>query len=486
MCSLLKKLWVSVLLLISIWGLIAESSVAMNEIKSCDVAIIGGGMAGLTTAYKLSKQGISSCLFEAKEYAGGRTHTHYFTTDRSQYYEEGGTIIDREHTNVISLAEELGVKLDKVYFGEGTVSAFQNGHQLSNHDLIDILDETIKTLKRKGYSFSKDEKGSYKNILTEIDKLPSENAKNFWKILIKDETGIEPKDLPIYLVSWLVEKAEEYKGILTYRLSATDKDSVKNYYSYRVQGGMSNLVNALQGHCTLTTFNFGHVLTKMVHVPHGFLLRFANQRSVMAKKIVIAIPFSTLRDVQIDENIGFDETTKKAIHNMPYGTSSKIGLPVSGKFNMLQHFNLGPKDQFVSWPGHNAVTIMLGGEKGKNLNLNNAKLLVKTEDANLKVAYPQIGNIGNPAIKNWAQDPYAKGSYSFKATLTDDYCFLPWYKYKQLCLFATPINIKVNRDSEGHTLFFAGEHTVMGETRATIEGAVQSGEIVAQIISQKK
>jgi len=61
------------------WALIA-ASVAPSRAASAapaitDVAIIGGGFAGVTAARELSMRGRSSVLLEARDRLGGRTHT---------------------------------------------------------------------------------------------------------------------------------------------------------------------------------------------------------------------------------------------------------------------------------------------------------------------------------------------------------------------------------------------------------------------------
>ena len=191
----------------------------------------------------------------------------------------------------------------------------------------------------------------------------------------------------------------------------------------------------------------------------------------------MAIPFSTLRDVKIHDNIGLNSNCVNAINYLSYGTNAKIGLPVDGKFEMLYHMNLGPDYQFTSWPGHNAVTIMLGGEAGKNLTIEGTNSLIEAEVDNLRHAYPAIGAFGVPCFKNWAQDPYAKGSYSASSTalyFNSD----PSTVYPLICQYANPIN--------ENTFVFAGEHTIYGESNAHIEGAVKSGELAAEIIYPSK
>jgi monoamine oxidase len=139
--------------------------------------------------------------------------------------------------------------------------------------------------------------------------------------------------------------------------------NVEGTYSYRVNGGMSHLVHTLKENCTKTNFEYNHALKFLFKDESGYHLEFET-KSVTAQNVIMAIPFSTLRDVKFGENFGLSENCAKAIQNLGYSTVSKIGLPVTGGFEMLYYFNIDHNEQFSSWPGHNAVTIMVGGEAG--------------------------------------------------------------------------------------------------------------------------
>ena len=47
----------------------------MQKIKCQKVAVIGAGLAGLTTAYRLQKEGMDVDLYEARNRVGGRILT---------------------------------------------------------------------------------------------------------------------------------------------------------------------------------------------------------------------------------------------------------------------------------------------------------------------------------------------------------------------------------------------------------------------------
>jgi monoamine oxidase len=73
------------------------------------VGIVGGGLAGLTIAYRLSNVGIKSILFEGSNRLGGRAYTGTFPN--GQTFEHGGEFIDTDHTEIINLVNEFGLEL---------------------------------------------------------------------------------------------------------------------------------------------------------------------------------------------------------------------------------------------------------------------------------------------------------------------------------------------------------------------------------------
>jgi len=57
--------------------------VSPGECKGLKVGIIGGGLAGLSSAFELRKLGFDITIFEMQEKRiGGRVYTHYFNKDK--------------------------------------------------------------------------------------------------------------------------------------------------------------------------------------------------------------------------------------------------------------------------------------------------------------------------------------------------------------------------------------------------------------------
>ncbi len=74
------------------------------------VAVIGGGIAGLTCAYELHKAGLDVQVFERNESVGGRMNTR---SKDGLAFDMGANFLIGAYRGVRALAEEMGVVLKK-------------------------------------------------------------------------------------------------------------------------------------------------------------------------------------------------------------------------------------------------------------------------------------------------------------------------------------------------------------------------------------
>ena len=82
------------------------------------VIIIGAGLSGLVTAYRLKKEGIPFKLLEARPRIGGRIHTVFGANQTP--YEMGATWFGDHHQHLIALLDDLEINYFEQYM-EGTV-----------------------------------------------------------------------------------------------------------------------------------------------------------------------------------------------------------------------------------------------------------------------------------------------------------------------------------------------------------------------------
>ena len=89
------------------------------------IAIVGGGVAGLTAAYRLHQAGKTPIVFEASNRLGGRMWTRY-DFYKGMFCERGGELVDSNHLDLMHLLDELGLELQK-FEDEGQNSLFLQG-----------------------------------------------------------------------------------------------------------------------------------------------------------------------------------------------------------------------------------------------------------------------------------------------------------------------------------------------------------------------
>src|SRR3954449_4194278 len=82
------------------------------------VVVVGAGLAGLTSAYRLQQAGLAAQIFESSGRIGGRCYTGRGDFADGQIYEHGGELIDNNHIEIKQLAQELGFTLDNLYSAE--------------------------------------------------------------------------------------------------------------------------------------------------------------------------------------------------------------------------------------------------------------------------------------------------------------------------------------------------------------------------------
>ena len=124
-----------------------------------DVAILGGGMAGLNCANYLLPTGLSFKVFEASKRLGGRILTHYNDSMQLGIFPEfGGDFIDSDHQDMLDLAREF------------------------NLEIIDLIKEQEENGWIKDIYFYENRKISEKEVIREFNKIVPQ--------LIKDKKSL--------------------------------------------------------------------------------------------------------------------------------------------------------------------------------------------------------------------------------------------------------------------------------------------------------
>lgn len=191
-------------------GLLPGSTVAANlDLLNLGsnrrrVAILGGGISGLTAAYELGKQGYDCTILEASHRCGGRVFTvrhgdlideignrQYceFDDEPHMYFNAGAARIPSTHRNLLHYIKELGVELE-VFINESKTCYVQDDDMLGGKPIRNIE----YTTHLKGFmgellakAFTEDElnqpftEGEAETLLSIIDSFGDLNESHLYK-----------------------------------------------------------------------------------------------------------------------------------------------------------------------------------------------------------------------------------------------------------------------------------------------------------------
>jgi monoamine oxidase len=443
---------------------------------SVRVAIVGGGLAGMTAAWVLQKAGIEAEIYEAAERLGGRAMTSKNLLAPGLFTELGGEFIDTQHEDLVNLARELelplfdaegtsekGIIPNAYYFGgmhrteAEVITAFAPLAAKMEDDLANVGDVSYQA---DGGGKALDEM----SITAYFDKIGASG----W---IRD----------LLLVAYVTEyglEADEQSALNLLFLIGTDTSNGFEIFGssderYTIQGGVQQVVDVL-GKKMEAQVNLGHKLVRIAGKGDGFTLDFEvldePSLSVDADLVLLTLPFTTLRDV--DLQVELPAAKKKAIAELGYGMNAKILVGTTARVWRDQGYSgYSYTDGLfqLAWdcsrgqPGTNGgITFFSGGQPGLDVGQDSPASQAEKLLASLEPLYPGVtaSYNGTAARFHWPTYNLSKGSYA--CYLTGQWTSISGAEYE-------PVG----------NLFFAGEHTSL-DFQGFLGGAVQTGKSAAE------
>ena len=270
------------------------------------IAIIGGGVAGLTAAYRLQAAGAKPILFEASNRWGGRMLTVY-DFYKGMFCELGGEFVDTNHEDLITLAGELGIEMQSLAT-EGEDLYFFGGAFHTPNDMVDPeknagafapFAERIADDADKLY----DEEEEWTDFAHELDRMSLKayleqfrGKAEDWAIDLLDvayvgEFGLETNEQSsLNLVDFITTDMSEPFAIY----GESDE-------AYRIKGGSSALIKALVAAIeSKAEMQLGHALTALDVKDGQIVMTFdapGGARSESFDHVILTLPFTKLRQV---------------------------------------------------------------------------------------------------------------------------------------------------------------------------------------------
>lgn len=457
---------------------------------SSQIAIVGGGIAGLNAAFQLKKAGLTATVYEARQRLGGRILSVTGAVGEGLVTDLGGLFINTDHEDILALANEFSLKLfnraedaerfpfpETGYFFDGRIRSEAQvadklrplAQQISND--ADLLDEDFDQFAP---IFDRISVTEY--LDNHADRLPEPFIRELIENTIRTEYGVEPENSSALQ--------------LLFNLPTVDGNKVEVLSSdevFVVEGGSGRIIDSLEASLS-GQIQTGMRLTKVQSQDRGFRLTFFPDVIVDADYVIIAIPFTVLRDVDIQVNL--PQELRRFINEVDLGLNEKIFAGFAqrvwrqrNKFIQDVWTDIGFSeawDETQRQPERvdGAITFYFGGDEVEAIQSGSAKSRGREVVALFDKIIPGAKNAATDRFlrSQWIQDPLTRGGYTnFKpGQLTDFGEFL----------YIESDDPEERQDINVGNLIFVGEH-LSDEFYGFMNGAAQTGRLAAEVLVRR-
>lgn len=444
------------------------------------VGIVGAGLAGLACAYELRRSKVTATIYEASARAGGRCFS-LSGLFPGQVAERGGELIDTLHGTMKGYAKELGLSLDDMSKDPGEVFYYVDGEAVPESAVVDEYRVLVSAMRDDLRTIGEPTAASFTPADEALDRmslrayLESRGAGRIIRKVVDVAYTIEyglDADRLSALSFLLFIHADRRSKFTPWGVFSDER--------YHVSGGNDQIPQGLAARLP-GQLQLERALVRVKKLSDGRIeltLRDGSRtRTVAHDAVVIALPFSVLRDVELDASLSLSAPKLRAIRELEYGTNSKLmigfgarpWLPLGSNgasySDLSNHQTTWETDAAHATATRAILTDYSGGARGASLDPRRIQQHAAAFLADLERIYPGVTQAATrdrrgqflAHLEAWPRSPLAKGSYTANH---------PGY-------FTTIA------DEEGKpegNLLFAGEHTSsFYEWQGFMEGAALSG-----------
>ncbi|PGM90296.1 monoamine oxidase [Bacillus cereus] len=449
--------------------------------SSPKIAIIGGGLAGLTCAYRLKQAGYTARIYEASERVGGRCHTRRGDFADNQIVERGGEFIDQGQIAIQQLVTELGLQLDNLTAAEvpGTEGFFYfEGAPYSFAELVtDLLQITPQLQTDAALAGFPTQYNHYTQRGFELDHMSIIDYINAY--VPGGMTSRLGKFLDMTFNSFLSSESSDTSALyLVYSFGFGFSEGGDQFH---VHGGNDQIPKKLKERLTGQIVTETRLIAIKENENERYTLTFQKENDIFnvdADQVVMAIPFTILRSSVDYSQAGLQPLKVTAIQELGMGTATKLHVQFRNRYwNTLgcNGFTLSDtgyvytSEASRAQPGNSGILgDFSGGNIGAGMNIGTPKERARQFLRQLEPVLPGISNQWNGKVTrdHWLGNPFSLGSYSY-------------WRVGQMTKFA---GIEGQSEGTNGNLHFAGEHTANLSGQGYMNGAIRTGERAAQEI----
>jgi monoamine oxidase len=441
---------------------------------------VGGGIAGLVCAYRLKQASIPVRLFESQTRVGGRMWSSGEQFP-GRVVELGGEFIDVGHKALRALVEEFHLELEDLRKDERGLrpAYFFGGKVRSEPELVAAMRPAVVKMKRDIEKIGDapvpyEATGAFRALdAWSIDQWLRENRVTGWigdllRVAFTAELGLDPDDLSC--IPMLQVVAIQGNKVQLYG----DSDE-----GARIRGGTDQLPTRIAAQLGAAV-EYETSLEAISKLPDGHvrlaLKRGATSFDVKAERVVLALPFSTLRKVTIDESLRFSDRKMRSIQNLGYGTNAKLLIGYksrawrnsgfTGEIFTDRPFQSTWDETRAQSGAPGVLTVYTGGTAGVRLGDGDLDARGQSIVGQIEWVIPHTKAEAEGIFHRFPWPSFAPslGSYST-------------WRVGQMTAFGG-----IEAAVEGGNVHFAGEHTSLAE-QGFMDGAVESGERAAREVA---
>jgi monoamine oxidase len=321
----------------------AQRARAGTSASAPRIAIVGGGIAGLSAALKLADKGVASTIYEAStDRVGGRMHsddTGYWANN--QVSEFCGELIDTGHTTIRGLAKRFGLRLDNLLAAEprgsdDTYYFFGSYYSIdqADADFAAFSQTVFDQSDAAGYPTTWDSSTPTGRMLDHlsvydwIDRyVPGGHHSPMGRLLdaaYAEEYGADTTGQASLNLLYLLAFQPNSSGFEVFGVSDE---------KFHIAGGNQQLPEAIAAE--LDNVQLGWSLQSVKTNHDGTVaLTFSTggrTRTVVADHAILALPFAVLRNLDYS-GAGFDARKQTAITQLGAGRNAKLQLQFASRY----------------------------------------------------------------------------------------------------------------------------------------------------------
>ncbi len=428
-------------------------------LRGKSVIVVGAGLAGLTAAVELSRDGATVLVLEARDRIGGRVWTIREGFMGAQHAEAGGEFIDEDQEEIRRLARHLDLELVPVLNqGYSFASRRPKGaapRLTSGTELWAGLHRHLLPLIRAYRLADQRWDSSVAHQLARISAaqwLESIVAEEELRAMVQGLRGfflIDPTELPLLILVEQLIAGSPGEGRL-----------------FRVKGGNDQLAQGLSAFLG-DAIHLGIEVVKIAQSPGKVFVTARDHNGthqrLRADYVVVTGPATTVRSLQFDPPLSPPQ--HQAISTLPYGPATKTLLQFKRRFWRARHHRKAFATDLplgTIWDANEEqsgltgiLTLMAGGSTSRIAEKSLKKGGIQGIVSALSWLGPAPPDLLAFTQITWENDRWAGGGYAAFTTSYDP-ALRQWLSHPH------------------GRCFFAGEHTSV-RWQGYMNGAVESG-----------